>query len=440
MIQNGSPPILSSGIQKDLELWGGVEYTCNRVRDRYFDQMELSGHANRPTDYERFAELGIRALRMGLLWERHELDRSWRWEDERLGALRALGIRPIVGLIHHGSGPRHTSLLDPEFPRKLAMYAAQVAERYPWVDFYSPVNEPNTTARFSAMYGVWYPHVMSRAMYLRALLNQLRGTVLSMQAIRRVRADACFVQTDDLGTICGTEELRSTWELLNERQWLSYELLCGRVGSHHPMFAYMRAEGISEAEIYWFTEHACPPDIVGVNYYVTSDRYLDHRVELYPKEERSAEGPFIDTEAVRAHPEGIAGVDSVLMEAWKRYRIPVAITEVHLGASVDEQIRWFAESWEGAVRARSLGAQCVAVTAWALVGSFFWNELVTRDNRHYEPGVFDIRSGTPEPTELAGLIQQLAGGKYRPHPAPTRAGWWRQEDRMCFPYSMEMAV
>jgi dTDP-4-dehydrorhamnose reductase len=249
-----------------------------------------------------------------------------------------------------------------------------------------------------------------------------------------------LIQPDDLGNICGTEELRSTWELLNERQWLPYDLLCGKVDTHHPMFAHMRAEGISEADIYWFTEHACPPDIVGVNYYVTSDRYLDHRLQLYPQDQRSAEGPFIDTEAVRAHPEGIAGADSVLMEAWKRYRIPVAITEVHLGSTTDEQIRWFAESWEGAMRARSLGAECVAATAWALLGSFFWNELVTYENGHYEPGVFDVRSGAPEPTELAGVLRQLPCGRYRQHPALTRSGWWRQHDRVCFPYAMEMAV
>ena len=64
------------------------------------------------------------------------------------------------------------------FRNKLARYAGAVAERYPWIEAYTPVNEPNTTARFSAMYGVWYPHHMSRASYLRALLNELKGTVL----------------------------------------------------------------------------------------------------------------------------------------------------------------------------------------------------------------------------------------------------------------------
>src|ERR1700694_4848627 len=97
-----------------LEVWGGPEYTCNRVGNHYFDQMKLSGHAGRLSDYERFAELGIKTLRCGLLWERHEFDPSWRWADERLQWMRREGTRPIAGLLHHGSGPPHTNLLDPE--------------------------------------------------------------------------------------------------------------------------------------------------------------------------------------------------------------------------------------------------------------------------------------------------------------------------------------
>ena len=199
------PSVIAPLTHPNLEIWGGLEYTCNRVRDRYFDQMELSGHTSRLSDYQRFADLGLRTMRVGMLWERHECDPSWRWSDERLRCLQQLGIRPIVGLVHHGSGPRHTSLHDPSFAEKLASYATAFAERYPWVDSYTPVNEPHTTARFSGMYGIWYPHTTSRPGYLRALVNQLKGTVLSMEAIRRVRPDARLIQTDDVGNISGTE-------------------------------------------------------------------------------------------------------------------------------------------------------------------------------------------------------------------------------------------
>src|SRR4051794_4194443 len=105
------------------ELWAGIECTVSRVGDRYTDQLERSGHAVRSKDLERLAELGVTAVRYPVLWERvapnslEELD--WSWTDERLLALRKLDLKPIVGLLHHGSGPGYTNLLDPQFPEKL---------------------------------------------------------------------------------------------------------------------------------------------------------------------------------------------------------------------------------------------------------------------------------------------------------------------------------
>lgn len=413
-----------------LEVWGGAEYTCNRVGDRYFDQMNLSGHATRAQDLGLFASLGIRALRCGVLWERHVADPSWRWADAYLNSVRSAGMRPIVGLLHHGSGPRNTSLIDPEFPEKLADYAGQVAERYPWVEAYTPVNEPNTTARFAARCGVWYPHHCSRESYLRALMHQLRGVALSMRRIRAINPHAQLIQTDDLGCVWSTPEMASTSQLVSERQWLSFDLLCGQVTRFHPLYSYLREGGLSEHEIFWFHDNPCPPDVVGVNYYVTSDRFLDHRVELYPDSCRSAEGRFVDLEAVRVRGEGIQGFALILEQAHRRYSLPVAITEVHLGDGVEEQIRWAAEAWQACQRARQAGIDCRAITFWALLGSYFWNALVTRDNGHYEPGVFDLRSGMPQESALAELVRQCARGEQPRHPALASPGWWQHPGRL----------
>jgi beta-glucosidase/6-phospho-beta-glucosidase/beta-galactosidase len=420
-----------------VEVWGGVECTCNRVRDCYFDQMELSGHTLRCEDLGRFAALGIQALRTGLIWERHVLDPSWKFADERLACLDSLGIRCIAGLVHHGSGPSYTSLLDPFFSQGLSRYAGEVAARYPWIDAYTPVNEPHTTARFSGMYGIWYPHHMQRRSYLRALLNQCRATIFSMQAIREVNSRAQLIQTEDVGTIGGTDELRSTWELLSERRWLGVDLLCGRVDRHHPLYWYMRSEGISDREIYWFQDHRCPPDVIGINYYATSDRFLDHRCELYPADRRSAEGPFVDVEAVRVKRGQPPDFGALLTEAWYRYKIPVAITEVHLAGPVEDQIRWAALGWDGVMHARRAGAQCDAITFWALLGSYFWNSLVTCANGHYEPGVFDVGSGKAIATSLAEIVRQIARGDIPQHPALATPGWWAQEDRVLWPKGVD---
>src|SRR5215210_260916 len=170
--------------QQPLELWGGLECTVNRVLDQYFSQMERNGHAGRTDDLERFATLGIRAIRYPVLWEKIAPEglesADWSWPDERLHGVRKLGITPIVGLLHHGSGPRHTSLVDPAFAAQLAEFAGATARRYPWVQYYTPVNEPLTTARFSGLYGVWYPHGRSHRVFARALLHQCRAITLAM--------------------------------------------------------------------------------------------------------------------------------------------------------------------------------------------------------------------------------------------------------------------
>src|SRR4051794_1092143 len=99
------------GSRPPLEMWAGVECSVTRVGDRYYDQMEQNGHARRPEDLELFAALGVPTLRYPVLWERVAPEgpgqADWRWADERLARLRALGIRPVVGLVHHGSGPPH---------------------------------------------------------------------------------------------------------------------------------------------------------------------------------------------------------------------------------------------------------------------------------------------------------------------------------------------
>src|ERR1700679_2219777 len=99
----------------DLELCAGHECTVDRVQDRYRDQTVLSGHQDRIEDLALFAELGAKALRYPVVWERIAPDRpdvlDWRWTDERLAEIRRLGMRPIAGLLHHGSGPAYTSLI-----------------------------------------------------------------------------------------------------------------------------------------------------------------------------------------------------------------------------------------------------------------------------------------------------------------------------------------
>ncbi|HEX8560711.1 MAG TPA: sugar nucleotide-binding protein [Pyrinomonadaceae bacterium] len=420
------------------ELWAGVECTVNRVGDRYFEQLERSGHARRAGDLDLLKWLGATAARYPVLWERTapgELkDADWTWPDGRLGRLRELGLRPIVGLLHHGSGPPHTCLTDDDFPEKLAAYARAVAERYPWVGDYTPVNEPLTTARFSGLYGHWYPHGRSGRTFARALLNELRGVVLAMRAVREVNPAARLVQTEDVGKCFSTERLSYQAEFENERRWLTYDLLAGRVTRDHPLWPYLLSEGVGAGELDWFAENACPPSVVGVNYYVSSERFLDERVERYPPRTRGGNGrdAYADTEAARVVAGGVAGAGAILREAWDRYGLPLALTEAHMGCTREEQMRWVHELWAGACEARAAGADVRAVTAWAVFGSFDWDSLVTCDRGHYEPGAFDVRSPEPRPTAVGRMLRDLASAGAHDHPALDAPGWWRRLERLIY--------
>lgn len=433
-------------VPSDLELWGGIECTVNRVGDRYFDQLERNGHATRTDDLERFAALGIQAIRYPLLWERiapHGLERAtWDWADQRLADLDNLGIRPIVGLVHHGSGPQDTSLIDPAFPEKLAVYAQAVAQRYPWIDHYTPVNEPLTTARFSALYGHWYPHERNDLLFLKALIYQCRATVLAMQVIREVNPQAQLVQTEDLGKMFSTPLLAYQAQFENERRWLSLDLLCGRVNSDHPLWDYLQWVGVEADEIRWFQDHPCPPDVIGINRYVCSDRFIDERLERYPLQTHGGNGKheYADVEAVWVCADGILDHVALLKEVWDRYQQPIAITEAHLGCTREEQLRWLQEIWQVAHRLRQDGVDFRAVTVWSLLGTYDWNTLVTRSDGFYEPGVFDVRSPEPRPTAIASMVRSFSEGWEYTHPLLELPGWWQRSQRLLYPpvnYSVE---
>jgi dTDP-4-dehydrorhamnose reductase len=420
-----------------LEMWGGVECTVVRVGDEYRDQSEETGHSYRRDDIDLIADLGVTTVRYPILWESiapddpDELDFSWT--DERLAMLRERGINVIGGLLHHGSGPRYTELLDPEFPRKLADYAAKVAKRYPWIKMWTPVNEPLTTARFSGLYGHWYPHKRDYPSFLRALVNECKGTLEAMRAIRGAVPDAQLVQTEDLGKTFSTAPLRHQAVHENERRWLSLDILCGRITAKHGWHKLLFGAGIGWQEMEMFESGEATPDILGINHYLTSERFLDHRLHLYPDHEAGGNGrdTYVDAEAVRVKRlEADTGIGPRLREAWDRYGIPMAITEVHHGCHRDEQLRWFAEVWKTAQQLRDEGMDLRAMTIWSMFGNVDWRFLLTQKNGFYDTGAFDVRGGKPRPTVVAKAAKAYANGEDFDHPVLDSPGWWRRPPRL----------
>jgi dTDP-4-dehydrorhamnose reductase len=420
-----------------LELWGGPECTISRTGDDFSDQLRLTKHHDRDDDIELICGLGLAAVRYPVLWERvspnDPAKRDWVWSDKRLRRLRERNVRPIIGLVHHGSGPRYTNLLAENFAAGVERHAGAVAERYPWVQDWTPINEPCTTARFACLYGHWYPHHRDERSFWGALLNQIDATRLAMRAVRVVNPEARLIQTDDLGRTFATARVRDQAAFDNTRRWMGWDLLIGRVVPGHPFWTRICAHGF-EQRIRAIADDPCVPDIIGINHYLTSDRFLDHRIHRYPTSLQggNSDHPFVDTEAIRVLEPPPPGVDGVLREAWDRYGIPVAVTEAHNGSTREEQMRWTYDTWRTAEDLRREGVDVRAVTSWSLFGSSNWNTLLTAPGS-YESGAYDVSSGQPRATAMVPLLRALATSVIPDHPVLAGAGWWERDIRLVHP-------
>ena len=436
------PSRFSEGVRPAaLELWGGVECSVVRIGDTVRDEIREMGQLDRLEDIDAIAALGIRAIRFPILWEHvaaagpDTLDFSWH--DPRLERLRAHGIRVIAGLVHHGSGPTWTDLDDLEWGAKLGRYAAAVAARYPWIEDWTPVNEPLTTARFSHLYGHWYPHRRRMSAMLHALTTECEGISAAMRAVRAVTPAARLIITEDFGRVFSTPEMAYQADHENERRWLGIDLLAGRVRDGHPFWHWMLKDGVTQARLEAFHDRAATPDLIGVDHYLTSERFLDDRTSLYPGIEPGDNGRhrYADLEAIRV--PDLAGAPLAtadrLAEVWDRYRIPLVIGEVHHGCTREEQARWFAEVWREAETARSRGIDIRAVTLWALFGAIDWRSLLIRKEGHYDAGAFDQRGPKLRRTLVGEVAARLGRGKSADHPVFEQPGWWHRPARFLLP-------
>jgi dTDP-4-dehydrorhamnose reductase len=421
------------------EIWGGIECSYNRVQSKYFDQLEYARHYSRiEEDVAAFAKMGITTMRYPVIWERHCPFKGalidWSLSERGLYALRDHNITPIAGFVHHGSGPKYADFSRPDFAVGLKDFAAQVVEKFPWINYFTPVNEPLTTARFAGLYGLWYPHKKNDKAFVTILLNEMKAIVLSMQEIRKINPDAKLVQTEDLAKIYSTPFMAYQAKFENQRRWLTFDILCGKLMPGHPLWEYFVKYSPSEKDLYFFIENPCPPDIIGLDYYPTSERYLDENLGKYPRHTHghNHRHKYADVEAVRVRIQEPSGVKILLNEAWERYSLPMVLTEVHINCDYDNQIRWFGKIREACLELINAGVDFRALTSWAMLGSFGWNRLLTSAGGDYESGAFDVRTGGLNATPLAAYIERLSRDpEFRPSVMDEK-GWWEEDSRLIF--------
>ncbi|HYX47578.1 MAG TPA: family 1 glycosylhydrolase, partial [Sphingomicrobium sp.] len=139
------------------------------------DEMDSAYHYDFWQEDLRLArEIGITHIRYGpplhLIFEgpgRYD----WNYIDPQMAELRDYGPEPIVDLCHFGVPNWLGNLQNGDIGAALAEYAGIFAERFPWVKFYTPVNEMYVCARMSALDGIWNEQLRDEGAYARAAWN-----------------------------------------------------------------------------------------------------------------------------------------------------------------------------------------------------------------------------------------------------------------------------
>src|SRR3954463_15848480 len=108
------------------------------------DEMEKTGHYKYwATDFELVRDLGISFLRYGPPYYKTHLapgKYDWDFTDETFHHLKEMNITPIVDLCHFGMPDWLGNFQNPDFPQYFAEYARSFAQRFPSLQFYTPVN------------------------------------------------------------------------------------------------------------------------------------------------------------------------------------------------------------------------------------------------------------------------------------------------------------
>ncbi len=359
----------------------GIENSIPRIKNgrQRVDQMESCGHYRLwRTDFDLLEEIGIEFLRYGPPLHTTFLapgKYDWEFADVTFAELKRRDIVPIVDLCHFGVPDWIGDFQNPDFAIHFEAYARAFAERFPWVQLYTPVNEMFICALFSAKYGWWNEEGTSDRTFVRALTNIVKANVCAMRAILEVRPDAIFIQSESSEYFhAENPKAIKPAEIMNSMRFLSLDLNYGhRVDSE--MYEYLMDNGMKLEEYHFFLgnslRHHC---ILGNDYYWTNE----HRV--------AADG------STRAAGE-IFGYCEITRQYYARYRLPVMHTETNIveGPNGDEAVNWLWKEWANVLRVRNDGVPTVGFTWYSLTDQMDWDTALREQNNHVHPvGLYDL--------------------------------------------------
>ncbi len=354
------------------------------------DLLAECGHYERwREDLALTRELGLLVLRYGLPIHKTFLGSGkydWEFADLVMGEMRRLGITPILDLLHFGLPDWIGNFQNPELPVLFASYCGAVAERYPWVRYYTPVNEIYVTAKSSTLDGIWNEQLKTDRGFVTAMKHLVAASILGTQAIAAKRPDCVIVQSESAEYIHEVKASQSSEvALTNKRRFISLDLLYA-----HPPDAdichYLGDNGLTREEYDWFMAGEPPGyQIMGNDYYGRNEHILKPDGSMCPAED-------------------VMGWYQITKEYWRRYKKPVMHTETNV-FDPEKAPTWLWKQWINILQMRSDGVPVLGFTWYSLIDQIDWDiALAKKRGKVNESGLCDLNR---KPRPVADAYRQL---------------------------------
>lgn len=354
------------------------------------DLLDECGH------YERWAEdmaltrdLGLRVLRYGLPIHRVFLGPGkydWDFADLVMNEMRRLNIVPILDLLHFGLPDWIGDFQNPDLPLLFAGYCGAVAQRYPWVRYYTPVNEIFVTAKMSAKEGAWNEQLKSDAGFVTAIKHCVAASILGTQAIAARRPDCVIVQSESAEYIHEAKASPSFETVLaNKQRFISLDLLYAHVPDADTLL-YLMDNGLTRAEFDWFMAGEPPGyQVMGNDYYGRNEHILKPDGTMCPAED-------------------VWGWYQITKQYFRRYNKPVMHTETNV-FDADAAPNWLWKQWINVLQMRDDGVPVLGFTWYSLIDQIDWDTGLTQKNDRVNAcGLYDLER---KPRPVADAYREL---------------------------------
>lgn len=375
-------------------LWAsGIENTFvpqTRPGHRALDEYELMGHYEHwREDLSLANELGLKAMRWGVPWYKVEPESNkfdWSWTDQVIPFMvEELKILPIIDLMHYGCPFwLKKEFANKNYPRFVARFAGEFAKRYKdLISWYTPLNEPIINALMCGMRGLWAPYLKGEKGYIKIMMQLAKGIVRTVETIKEIQPESVMVHVEATGlTRTIREDLASLAREEKHRGYLCFDLISGLFTHDHPIYSWLVRNGASPDDVQELSKNKIDLDVIGMNFYPqwsTKLLYIDEKGNL----------AFRETE-----PEG-NGFAELIEDYYKRYQVPVMITETSAVGSHEVRQKWLGSSLSMIKGLREKGVPIIGYTWFPFFTMIDWryrfsNESEPLENFYLELGLYQL--------------------------------------------------